>query len=334
MNIKQLATIIMFLGLSSLSSISWAGCSSSTSSYTVTSPKQTLKMPRDITTRGPIGTVMSIDNGTGVLVTCSGGATNTYLKFGSLLEASGTPGVYKTNVPGIGIKIWNDFLGNVVISNDLQKWYNITTGSTYSGYAWITGIKMQYYIIGPFETGTVSFPSNITVEAWANTTASASTVGAALYSILNWNGSAEVTAAACETPNIDVNLGTIDRGIFRGSATSPTKSFNFKINNCPTGITTVSYLFKPAPGVSIVGTGNNQYLTLDSSSTAKGLGIQVLYDNGNNVTFNTKTALTGYSTAGGSYTIPMKAQYVRTRNFGDVEVGTASATVEFEMWYE
>ena len=331
MNIKQLATIIMFLGLSSLSSISWAGCSSTTGSYTVTSPKQTFTVARN-KTLGPVGTVMSIGPGPQVPLTCSVGTTNTYLKFGALLEPSATPGVYKTNVPGIGIKVWDDFSGNVVVSNDLQKWYNVTTGSSYSGLAFLTNIKMQYYVIGPVETGTVLFPSNITVEAWANSTAS--TVGGVRYNILNWNGSAAVTAAACETPDIDVNLGTIDRGIFIKSATSPTKSFNFKINNCSTGITTVSYLFKPAPGVSIVGTGNNQYLTLDSSSTAKGLGIQVLYDNGNNVPFNTKTALTGYNTAGGSYTIAMKARYIRTRNVGDVEVGTASSTAEFEMWYE
>ena len=331
MNIKQLATLIMFLGLSSLSSISWAGCSSTTGSYTVTSPKQTLTVARN-KVPGPIGTVMSIGSGPHLQVNCSAGTASSYLKFGSLLEPSATPGVYKTNVPGIGIKVWDDFSGTLVVSNDLQRWYNVSTGSGYGGEAWLTGIKMQYYIIGPFETGTVSFPSNITVEAWANSTAS--TVGGVRYNILNWNGSAAVTAAACETPDIDVNLGTIDRGIFIKSATSPTKSFDFKINNCGTGIATVSYLFKPAPGVNIVGTGNNQYLTLDSSSTAKGLGIQVLYENGNNVPFNTKTALTGYNTAGGSYTIAMKARYIRTRNVGDVEVGTASTTVEFEMWYE
>ncbi|MCE0801444.1 MULTISPECIES: fimbrial protein [unclassified Buttiauxella] len=333
MNKKQLATLMIFFVMFSLSSLSWAGCSSSTSNYTITSPKQTITVARN-KALGPIGTVMSISNGPGVVITCTGGATNTYLKFGTLLEPSNTPGVYKTNVPGIGIKVWDDFQGTLVVSNDLQKWYNVSTGSGYGGTAWLTGIKMQYYIIGPVETGTVSFPSNIIVEAWANTTASASTVGAARYNILNWSGTADVTAAACETPNIDVNLGTIDRGIFIRSATSPTKSFDFKINNCGTGIATVSYLFKPAPGVNIVGTGNNQYLTLDSSSTAKGLGIQVLYENGNNVPFNTKTALTGYSTSGGSYTIPMKARYIRTRDVGDVEVGTASSTAEFEMWYE
>ncbi|MRT14127.1 fimbrial protein [Enterobacteriaceae bacterium RIT711] len=327
---KHLTTLMIFLGLFSLSSMSWAGCSSGpTYSYTVTSPKQTLKMPRDITTRGPIGSVMSIASGVGVNINCTGGASSTYLKFGTPLEPSDTPDVYKTNVPGIGIKVWDDFSGTVVVGNDIKRWYSASAGN-YSGSAWLTNIKMQYYVIGPIATGTVSLP--ITVEAWANTTLS--TVGGARYNVLNWNGSADITAYACETPNLPVNLGTHDRGIFIRNATSPTKSFDFKINNCPSGIATVSYLFKPAPGVNIVGTGNNQYLTLDSSSTAKGVGIQVMYENGNSVTFNTKTALTGYSTSGGSYTIPMKARYVRTRDVGDVEVGTASTTVEFEMWYE
>ncbi|WP_151994200.1 fimbrial protein [Buttiauxella massiliensis] len=327
---KHLNTLMIFLGLFSLSSMSWAGCSSGTPySYTVTSPKQTLKMPRDITTRGPIGSVISIAAGAAVNISCTGGATSTYLKFGSPLEPSDIPDVYKTDVPGIGIKVWDDFSGTVVVGNDIKKWYAVSAGN-YNGGAWLTNIKMQYYVIGPIETGTVSLP--ITVEAWANTTLS--TVGGTRYNVLNWNGSADITAYTCETPNFPVNLGTHDRGIFIQNATSPTKSFDFKINNCPSGIAKVSYLFKPAPGVNIVGTGNNQYLTLDSSSTAKGVGIQVMYENGNSVTFNTKTALTGYSTSGGSYTIPMKAHYIRTRDVGDVEVGTASTTVEFEMWYE
>ena len=306
---KHLTTLMILLGLFSLSSMSWAGCSSSTYSYTVTSPKQTLKMPRDITTRGPIGSVMSIATGAAVGVSCSGGATYTYLKFGTPLELSDIPDVYKTNVPGIGIKVWDDFSGTVVVGNDIKRWY--TTGNNYSGNAWLTNIKMQYYVIGPVETGTVSFP--IIVEAWLNNT-TASTAGGARYNVLNWNGSADITAYTCETPNFPVNLGTHDRGIFITSTTSPSTSFDFKINNCPSGIAKVSYLFKPAPGVNIVGTGNNQYLTLDSSSTAKGVGIQVMYENGNSVTFNTKTALTGYSTSGGSYTIPMKARYWRCRS--------------------
>ena len=330
MNKKYLTTLMFFFGMCSLSSMSWAGCSGGpTYSYTVTSPKQTLKMPRDITPRGPIGSVMSIAAGSGVDVSCSGGATYTYLKFGTPLELSDIPDVYKTNVPGIGIKVWDDFGGTVVVGNDLKRWYN--PGNNFSGDAFLTNIKMQYYVIGPVETGTVSLP--IIVEAWINNS-TASTSGGARYNVLNWNGSADITGYACETPDIQVNIGTHDRGIFIQNATSPTKSFDFKINNCPSGIAKVSYLFKPAPGVNIVGTGNNQYLTLDSSSTAKGLGIQVLYENGNNVPFNTKTPLTGYNTAGGSFTIPMKARYIRTRDVGDVEVGTASTTVEFEMWYE
>ena len=329
MNKKYLTTLMFFFGMCSLSSMSWAGCSSSTYSYTMTSPKQTFNMPRDTTTRGPIGTVMSVDPVTGITVNCTAGIASTYLKFGTLLEPSDIPGVYKTDVPGIGIKVWDDFGGNVVVvGNDLKKWY--TAGPDYNSHAWLTNIKMQYYVIGPIQTSTATIP--IRVEAWMNTTDS--TAGGALYNVLNWNGSVDITATACETPDIKVNIGTFDRGIFIRNATSPTKSFDFKINNCPSNITAVSYLFKPAPGVNIVGTGNNQYLTLDSSSTAKGLGIQVLYENGNNVPFNTKTPLTGYNTAGGSFTIPMKARYIRTRDVGDVEVGTANSTAEFEMWYE
>ncbi|MGK9176074.1 type 1 fimbrial protein, partial [Yokenella regensburgei] len=110
-------------------------------------------------------------------------------------------------------------------------------------------------------------------------------------------------------------------------------SFNFEINNCDPGLNSVSYTFKPASGITLQGSGNNQYLTLDSSSTASGVGVQLLKNDGiTAVPFNVKTAFTGYVKAtGGSYTIPMKARYVRT---GTISAGTANSAAEFVMTYE
>lgn len=329
MNKKCITNTVIFAGLLLFSANSWAGCSVSGGAYnySATLTAQNLSVPRDKQPGSAIGNVMPIGAGVAKTITCSGGASWTHLKFGTALTPSDIPGIYKTNVEGIGIKVWDDFSGTVVVENDIKRWYLITNNATYNGGAWLTNIKAQYYVIGPVGAGTVS-PA-FTVEAWANT--ATTTSGGALYNMLTVSGSTVVTSAACETPDISVNLNKHDSDAFpQVGSTSPATPFNFKMNNCGAGLTSVSYTFKPAPGITLEGSGAGQYLTLDSSSTASGVGVQVLYENGTPVPFNTKTQFTGY-TGAGSYTIAMKARYIRT---GKITGGTANSVVEFDMTYE
>lgn len=331
MNRKYIAKIITLAGLLSFSSIGWAGCTvaEGTYNYSSTMPTQPLSVPRDKAPGTPIGSVMSVAAGTGRIVTCSGGPTWTYLKFGTPLTLSSIPGVYKTNVEGIGIKVWDDFSGTVVVENGIKAWYQPEGGASdsYTGNAWLISLKAQYYIIGPVATGAVV--PEISVEAWANT--AATTVNGGLYNKLTIGGSTAINALACETPDISVNLKKQDGDALRTiGATAPTTPFTFRMNDCGPDMASVSYTFKPAPGVSLEGSGADQYLTLDSSSTASGVGIQMLYENETNVPFNTKTQFTDY-TGAGSYTIPMKARFIRT---GKITGGSARTVVEFEMLYE
>lgn len=332
MNEINITRIVIALGLLSCSSMSWAGCyvSGGVYSYSATLPTQSFAVPQNTPVGTAVGNVMSVGRGSGRSISCSGGASYTHLIFGTALTPSDSSDIYKTNIEGIGIKVWNDFSGTVVVANTIKRWYLITSASSYSGNAWLTNIKAQYYVIGPVAAGNVSV-SNLVVDAWANT--ATTTSGGALYNRLTMNGTATVNVAACETPDITVNLQKHDRAGFPNvGSTSATTPFTFKLNNCDTGMTSVSYTFKPASGITLNGSGTGQYLSLDDSSTASGVGVQVLYENGTNVPFNTKTAFTGYNkTTGGDYTIPMKARYIRT---GDISGGTANSAVEFTMSYE
>lgn len=342
MNNHVFIKLLTTFGLLLISYTVQAGCSGGAYNYSATIATQTISVPRNKVT-GPIGNTISITpNGSSRSISCSGGATYSHLKFSDAvpMELSSTAGVYKTNVDGIGIKVWSNFSGSVTVDNLIKRWYLISNSSSYSGGAWLTNIVVQYYIIGPVSTGTVSFPSGIVVQAWANT--ATTTSGGVNYNTLTMRGTATVKVAACKTPDIKVDLGKHSRSDFANlNATSAATPFTFAINDCDPKMNSVHYTFKPAPGITVGGTGANQHITLDSSSTARGFGIQVLYDSGAGntlVPLNTKTKFTGYSTSATttrSYTIPMKARFIRTAsNAADVSGGSASSAIEFTMSYE
>lgn len=302
-------------------------------SYSYNIPSTSFTLARDFKPGTAITSVFSVPQGPLASVRCDA-AGMSLLKLETTMEESSYPGIYKTNVPGIGIKIWEDWSNtsfstvNVTLSKDLQYWYNWRTSLAMDNA--ILYIKFQFYAIGPISAGNVQLEIP-TVSAWANTTVSE--VGAVNYGLLNITGGFPVTVRSCKTPDISVNLGKHSNSDFPAvNSTSAATPFNFVINDCDPSMNSVSYTFAPATGISINGSGAYESLTLDSASSASGVGIQVLYNNDTLVPFNSKITYTGYNkTTGGSYTIPMKARYIRT---GAVTAGTANSAVEFIMTYE
>jgi len=243
----------------------------------------------------------------------------------------GLPNVYETNVPGIGIIVWADFQIAMNVGNTLTPWWKIAAGGNHGLY--ISNVKMQFYVTGPVSSGTVTF-SGPFVESWGNSPLPIAT-GALKYAEMEVNGSVSIQSSTCETPNISVDLDKHLSSEFSGiNSKSTAKAFNFEIKKCDPGMNSVNYTFKPAAGVTLKQAGtSNQYITLDGSSTATGVGIQVLYENDTLVPFNSKIKYTGYNkTTGGSYTIPMKARYIQTAS--TITGGTANSAVEFTMSYE
>lgn len=301
-----------------------------------------LSIPRNAPI-GPIGNNILITNGSSpTQVICDWGPDKKVYLMEPLISPgakTATNSVYQTNVPGIGIRVSiSDVFGsdNIYTINDSLNWVGYitnatTTDPTTTQTVQLRKVYIQFYITGPVTPGNIIFNTPL-LNAIIGPT-NASEVGALTYSSLSIMNAVPVTVLACETPDITVDLKKHDSSDFpRIGSTSAATSFNFAIKNCPANLNSVNYTFKPASGITLKGSGDDQYLTLDGDSTASGVGIQMLYGDGSSIPFNSKTEYTGYvASTGGDYTIPMKARYVRT---GTISPGTANSAVEFEMSYE
>ncbi len=305
--------------------------------------------PLAIPRNAPIGKIgneiLVSSKGPSTLVTCDWDNYNNIYTMsqlispGSLTTNTGDSYVYQTNVSGIGFRIRTQGLEGSSLMYTAKDtltamWYtskNESIGDTTTDTLYIGNVYLQFYITGPVTPGDITFNSPTLTEVRGPV--ENSNVGAITFSNLTITGSIPVTVLACETPDITVDLKKHDSSDFpRIGSTSATTAFNFTIKNCPTNLNSVNYTFKPASGITLKGSGDDQYLTLDGDSTASGVGIQMLYGDGSSIPFNSKTEYTDYvASTGGDYTIPMKARYVRT---GTISPGTANSAVEFEMSYE
>ncbi|XWJ88949.1 fimbrial protein [Phytobacter ursingii] len=333
----------VIIGMYIISINSWAGCTvNNPVTNTAGGIPTSFSFPNTLSVGTTIGGLIivprSTPNSTGIA--CSGSAIYDVLlniNTNWMLSTSlSTPGVYQTSIPGIGVKVsLVQARKNIpVLTPAPQVWYTEPQSIVTSGAASYTeGINVQFYITGPITPGI--YPPEILAETWFNNQyATPSTTGGAKI-VTYMLPSITIKAPSCETPNINVNLEKHATTEFSGMySTSTPKSFNFEIRNCNTDTTSIKYTFKPATGINLQQSGTvNQYITLDSSSTASGVGIQVLYNNGSIVPFNNEVSFTEYTAgAGGSYTIPMKARYIQTA--GTISGGTANSAVEFTMSYE
>lgn len=311
-------------------------CSSSNYTYSYNISPTTIVVPQH-KTPGPIGSVISVPAGTSVTVNCSGGNSSTQwitiLTLNPVMEISSySQDVYKTNVPGIGVKVWNDFInGNITLSNQLQKWYAFGSGNSVSSGNWLTNIKMQFYVTGPVTPGTVQLPSPF-IQAWSNNIVSQA--GGTVYNTLNIPTKINVVVPTCETSNLKVNMGEHDISEFSGlNSTSHEVPFSFEVKNCSTQLNSVSWMLEPGPGISVIGTGNQQYLTLNSSSDANGVGLQVLTANDNKpVTFYQMSKINTGNTVLPAYSMSMKARYIKIQNI--VSGGVANSSIVVTMSYQ
>jgi major type 1 subunit fimbrin (pilin) len=140
-----------------------------------------------------------------------------------------------------------------------------------------------------------------------------------------------VTEVSCATPNVTVPLGTHKTTELSGvGTTTAAVSFVISLNSCPQGINTVQYHIDAV--TSVVNTSQS-VVALNSSSTASGMGVQLLNSTGSApVALGSTLKLSNYSTSGGNYTIPLMARYYQTAS--TVSPGTANTSMTFTMIYQ
>ncbi|MFC6301113.1 fimbrial protein [Pseudomonas spelaei] len=140
-----------------------------------------------------------------------------------------------------------------------------------------------------------------------------------------------LTAASCQTPSVHVAMGDdYQLHEFRNTgATSRTVRFDIGLNQCQTGINKVTYTLKATTPVIDAQKG---VVALNASSTASGIGLQVMNDAEQPIVFDSPYTFGGFTTTGTSFNIPLSAAYYRLPT-GDLKAGSANTEVTFIMNY-
>lgn len=140
-----------------------------------------------------------------------------------------------------------------------------------------------------------------------------------------------VATGSCKTPDVTVKMG--DRnyvGQFKGVGTSLAPiNFSIALNECPEGINKVSYRLEPTTELL---DQSNAVVALDATSTAEGVGLQLLNAAGEPVRLKKRITFREYDKLGGNFIIPLKAAY---HQIGPKVIpGRANTSVTFIMSYD
>jgi len=245
--------------------------------------------------------------------------------------------VYNTNLQGVGLVIG-------VNSGTRREWYGgdnakpvsvpptwgITMGTTNPGATrmqWGTRMNFAFVKTGPIRAGTVSLPGRVAQAGIEEFHKQLPMAGVDV----TVSGNPTFSELACSTPNVTVNMGTRSNMDFGGiGSPAPATSFAIDVNNCPAGIQGIQYRLD---AVTRVLDAAKSIVALDSNSTARGVGVQLLDNAGAILPLGANRSFTGYRpTAGGSYRIPLRARYHQTA--WAITGGTANTAMTFTMTYQ
>ncbi|KAA1012041.1 fimbrial protein [Paraburkholderia panacisoli] len=260
---------------------------------------------------------------------------------------TGTLGPYNTEstaIPGIGARFsWSGGpygLGTGYLPQTTTSAPYGSAGSP-ANFKWSTGtITLELVQTGPLQPGNYSLGTNSIKltsgqsSTFAQMSVLASGTTTALPIVVVQHPTCRVS-----TPSIQVPLGSVPLKSFSGvGSTSPVQpSFNISLS-CTGGDTGVMTSVYTTLTDQTNPTNQSNTLSLSTSSTASGIGIQVL--NGNTViSYGPDSSVVGNpnqwlagSTGNGTFNIPLTARYVQTAP--TVKPGTANGIATFTMSYQ
>ena len=140
-----------------------------------------------------------------------------------------------------------------------------------------------------------------------------------------------LNTASCQTPSVQVAMGD-DYQLyeFRQAGEKPrTVRFNIGLNQCQTGIKKVTYSLKANTTVVDATKG---IVALNDSSTAKGIGLQLMNDAGQPIALGTNYPFGAFTTTGTDFKIPLSASYYRLPT-SELKAGSANTEVTFIVNY-
>ncbi|EJM56734.1 P pilus assembly protein, pilin FimA [Pseudomonas sp. GM49] len=140
-----------------------------------------------------------------------------------------------------------------------------------------------------------------------------------------------LNAASCQTPSVPVAMGDDYHLLdFRETGATPrTVRFNIGLNQCQTGIKKVTYSLKA--NTPVIDSANG-IVALNDSSTAKGIGLQLMNDAGQPMALDTTYPFDAFTTTGTDFKIPLSASYYRLAT-DELKAGSANTDVTFIVNY-
>ncbi|WP_312449532.1 fimbrial protein [Mixta calida] len=205
---------------------------------------------------------------------CSGSISYQSMMTGSWSRPSGVlPDVYETGVPGVGVKI-SDYLfsdRSVPVSETLTP----NPNAPLPGF----DIQLLFYRIGDITPG--SFPGG---EVARFTLPDSSGNAAVALSLQAASGSVRMKSCYAKSPNLIVQLGSVNRRTFvgMGSTVTPT-AFNVELicqGDLPVNVSfsTASGTSSPEPGIVPIENGEG---------SASGVAVKVMHRDGSPLRFDT-----------------------------------------------
>jgi major type 1 subunit fimbrin (pilin) len=306
---------------------------------TITLPfPATLTVGRDV----PVGSVISswISSPLESFL-CSSTKSSPDIGIGSALLVSGPTGytvsysgynfpVYPTSYPGIGVAVgwWDNMTGSLYNDGPVPggPYFHASSSQSVGGVAYMALVK----------TGTIS-GGTLAGQSVAQIFPATGSGFSPVSNVTNFTGDTfafptmNVVAASCTTPDVTIPLGTYSTKSFTGTGyTTTAVGFNISVNNCPAGMNSIKYRIDPT---TTVVNSSQSVVALDATSTATGVGVQLLNSAGSAAfPLSSYQTFAGYSSAtGGSYTIPLKARYYQTTT--TVAPGPANTSMTVTMQY-
>ena len=232
-----------------------------------------------------------------------------WLALDSVMSSTNVVGkeeVYKTNVKGVGVQVYSTFNGQTYIGNAPTYWYQSNTGNAFS---WITNIYVKFIVIGPLESGVIQLPMPA-IKALTSSSQTVVSSDSVVYQRMGFNP-VRISVSTCSIQDSEqtVVLPKVAKGDFAGvGTTTGSKTFSIRLN-CDAG---VSVYASVTDSNQIENQGPN--LSLDGTSTASGVGVQLLYSS-NPIQFGYANS---FHVAGNSslpattHSVPFEARYVQT----------------------
>jgi len=246
----------------------------------------------------------------------------------------------QTNVPGIGLAIymtgfassWSTPPGNP------SRFIPFNLSRSSASLAAMNQAIMRYALI---KTGDIA-PGTHTINQLVATGTSD------MGPMFDLSFTATVTLAGCSMPaspgnQINVPMGNWEKRVFNGkNSTTQAQSFAITLNSCIAGSNypsnTNGYFNGNYANIQIDGNKTstiidaaNGVLSLSSDSTAQGVAIQILHDNGTPMNLGLPVRLT--RVVNGVTSVPLQARYIQTGEGPTPQPGTANGYASFTVTY-